>query len=110
MFLAGVLVFCDAGAVAWAGFIATIVMLFTVGFAEQHVRAVAWAAMLVASALFADFLWQLDWEPFNRSDDYEAIPQTPFVLIALPIPMAVIAAGAGARALWRRVRSQPNAP
>ena len=32
MFLAGVLVFCDAGAVAAAGLITTIAMLFTVGF------------------------------------------------------------------------------
>lgn len=110
LFLAGVLVFCDAGAVAAAAFIATIAMLFAVGFVERRVGAVAWAAILVASAFFADFLWQLGWEPFNRSDDYEAIPQTPFVLIGLPIPMAVVAIGVGVGALWRRVRSQPNVP
>jgi hypothetical protein len=108
--LAGVLVFCDAGAVAATGFVATVAMLFSVGFVERRIRAVAWAAVLVVSAFFADCLWQIGWEPFDRSDDYEAISQTPFVLIGLPIPMAVVAAGVGAGALWRRVRSEPNTP
>jgi hypothetical protein len=108
LLLAGVLVFSDVGAVAVAGFIATVAMLFTVGFVERRLRAVAWAAILVASAFAADFLWQIDWEPFNRSDDYESIPQTPFVLIALPVPMAVIAVGVGAGALWHRIRSEPK--
>jgi hypothetical protein len=85
-------------------------MLFSVGFVERRIRAVAWAAVLVVSAFFADCLWQIGWEPFDRSDDYEAISQTPFVLIGLPIPMAVVAAGVGAGALWRRVRSEPNTP
>jgi hypothetical protein len=110
LFLAGVLVFCDAGAVAATGFVGTVALLFTVGFVERRIRALAWAAILVASAFFADFLWHIGWEPFDRSDDYEAIPQTPFVLIGLPIPMAVVAAGVGAGALWRRVRSAPNTP
>jgi hypothetical protein len=52
------------------------VVLFAIGFVEGRLRAVFWAAMLVASAFVADVLWQLDWEPFNRSHDYEAIPQT----------------------------------
>jgi hypothetical protein len=110
LFLAGVLVFCDVAALAWAGFIGTTAALFTIGFVERRVRAVAWAAILVASAFFADVLWQLDWEPFNRSDEYEAIPQTPFVLIGLPIPMAVVAVGVGASTLWRHIRSQAHAP
>jgi len=107
LFVAGVLVFADAGAVAGVGFVATVALLFAIGFVDGRPRALAWAAMLVASAFAADVLWQLDWEPFNRSHDYEAIPQTPFVLIGLPIPMVVIAVGLGARALWRRIRSQP---
>jgi hypothetical protein len=110
LLVAGVLVFSDVGAVAVAGFTATVAMLLTVGFVEGRLRAVAWAAILVASAFVADILWQIDWEPFNRSDDYEAIPQTPFVLIGLPIPMALIAAGVGAGALWRRARSDPAGP
>jgi hypothetical protein len=107
--IAGVLVFCDVGAVAVAGFATTVAMLFSVGFLERRVRAVGWAAILVLSACVADLLWHIDWEPFNRSDDYEAIPQTPFVLIALPVPMAVIAVGVGAGRLWRRIWSEPNA-
>ena len=110
LLVAGVLVFSDVGAVAVAGFAATVAMLLTVGFVEERLRAVSWAAILVASAFVADILWQIDWEPFNRSDDYEAIPQTPFVLIGLPIPMALIAVGVGAGVLWRRVRSDPAAP
>jgi hypothetical protein len=110
LFLAGVLVFCDVSALAWAGLIATVVTLFTVGFLERRLRAVAWAAILVASAFVADVLWQLDWEPFNRSEDYEPLAQTPFVLIGLPIPMTMVAAGVGAGALWRRSGSAPNAP
>jgi len=109
LLIAGVLVFADAAALAWPGFYATIAMLIVIGFVEGRLRAVAWAAILVASAFLADVLWQFDWEPFDRSEDYEAIPQTPFVLIGLPIPMAVIAIGVTARALWRRIRSQPHA-
>jgi hypothetical protein len=108
LFLAALLVFCDADAVATAGFIATVVVLLAVGFVERRARAVAWAGILVGSAFVADFFWQLDWEPFNRSADYEAIPQTPFVFIGLPIPMAVIAVGIGAGTLWGRVRSPPR--
>ena len=110
LLLAGVLVFSDVGALAWAGCAATVAMLFTVGFVERRLRAVAWAAILVVSACAADVLWQLDWALFDRSDDYEPLPQTPFVLIALPIPMAAIAVGVGSAALWRRIRSKPNGP
>jgi hypothetical protein len=56
----------------------------------------------------ADLLWHIDWEPFNRSDEWESLPQTPFVLIALPVPIAVIALGVGTRAVWRRIRSKPQ--
>jgi hypothetical protein len=108
LFVAGVLSFSDVAGLAMAGFVATVAMLFIVGFVERRLYAVAWAAILVASAFAADFLWQIGWEPFNRSDDYEPIPVTPFVLIALPVPMAVIAVGIGAGALWRRVRSEPR--
>ena len=108
LLLAGVLVFSDIAPLAWAGFYATIVMLVVIGFIEQRLRAVAWAGILVASALVADVLWQFDWEPFNRSDDYEAIPQMPFVLIGLPIPMAITGLGVGAGALWCRIRSKPK--
>ena len=108
LFVAGVLVFCDVAALAVVGFIATVAMLFIVGFVERRLSAIAWAAILATSAFAADFLWQIDWKPFNRSNDYEAIPQTPDVLIALPVPMAVIAVGVGTGALWRRVRSEPE--
>jgi hypothetical protein len=110
LFLVGVLVFCDAGAVASTGFVVAVALLFALGSVERRLRALAWAAILVVSAFVADFLWQIGWEPFDRSDDYEAIPQTPFVLIGLPIPMAIVAAGVGAGALWRRVRSMPSMP
>ena len=73
--------FCDVGAVASTGFVGTDALLFAVGFVERRLRALAWAAILVVSALVADFLWQIGWEPFDRSGDYEAVPQTPFVLI-----------------------------
>ncbi|WP_156028475.1 hypothetical protein [Candidatus Solirubrobacter pratensis] len=108
LFVAGVLAFSDVAALAMAGFVATVAMLLIVGIVERRLYAVSWAAILVASAFAADVLWQIDWEPFNRSEDYEAIPQTPFVLIALPVPMAVIALGVGTGALWRRVRSEPR--
>jgi hypothetical protein len=90
-------VFCDAGAVASTGFVVAVALLFALGFVERRLRALAWAAILVVSAFVADFLWQIGWEPFDRSDDYEAIPQTPFVLIGLPIPMAIVAAGSRRR-------------
>lgn len=109
LLIAGVLVFADAAVVGLVGAAATIAMLFAIGFAERRLRAVAWAAILVASAFLADVLWLLDWEPFNRSGDYEAIAQTPFVLFGLPIPMAVIAFGVAIGALWRRRRSRLRA-
>ena len=108
LLVAGVLVFSDVGALAWVGFYATIAMLVVIGFLERRLRAVAWAGVLVASALVADVLWQFDWEPFNRSEDHEALAQTPFVLIGLPSPMAIIGLGVGAGALWRRIRSKLN--
>jgi hypothetical protein len=109
LLIAGVLVFSDSDALAAAGFTAAVAMLLMIGFVDGRLRAVAWAVILVASAFVADFLWQIDWQPFNRSNDYESIPQTPFVLIGLPVPMAVIAVGVGARALWRRIRPTPPA-
>jgi hypothetical protein len=105
LFVAGVLVFADVDALAAVGFGATVVMLFVIGFVERRSRAVAWAGIFVASAVVADFFWLLGWEPFNRSGEYEPIPQSPFVLIGLPIPIAVIASGIGAGLLWRRYRS-----
>jgi hypothetical protein len=58
LFLVGVLVFCDAGAVASTGFVVAVALLFALGSVERRLRALAWAAILVASAFFADFLWQ----------------------------------------------------
>ena len=92
------------------GIAATVAILLTIGFVERRLRAVFWSVIVVASAFLADILWQLDWEPFNRTDDYEAIPQTPFVLIGLPIPMALVAIGVGVGAVWRRVRVGPAGP
>jgi hypothetical protein len=103
LLVAGVLVFADNDVLAWVGFACVVAILLIIGFVDARLRAVAWAAVLVASAVVADVLWQVDWELFNRSDDYEALPQTPFVLIGLPIPMAVIAVGVAARALWPRI-------
>jgi hypothetical protein len=104
LFGCGVFVFVDSQTLATTAFGATVVLLLVVGFVEGHLRAVWWAALLLASALAADILWWLDWDPFDRSDDGEPIAQFPFVLIGLPIPMALIAAGVGARWFWRQAR------
>jgi hypothetical protein len=103
LFVCGVLVFADAQALAIAAFGATILLLFATGFVEGNVRAVWWAAVLVMSALTADILWLLDWAPFDRSDDYEGLAQFPFVLIGLPLPMGLIAAGVAVRWLSRQL-------
>jgi hypothetical protein len=39
LFLAGVLVFADVGALAALGFVATLALLFTIGFVEGRFRA-----------------------------------------------------------------------
>jgi hypothetical protein len=104
LFVCGVLVFADAQTLATAALGATILLLVAMGFVEGNLRAVWWAAVLVASALTADVLWQLDWDPFDRSDDYEPIAQFPFVLIGLPLLMALIAAGVAVRWLWRQLK------
>jgi hypothetical protein len=69
LLVAGVLVFADSDALAAAGFIAAVAILLMIGFVDERLSAVAWAVILVASAFVADFLWHIDWEPFNRSDD-----------------------------------------
>ena len=103
LFVCGVLVFADDETLSAVAFGATMVLLFAVGFAQGRLRAVWWATVLVMSALTADALWQLDWEPFDRSDQYEPIGQFPFVVIGLPLLMALIAAGVATRRLWRRL-------
>lgn len=103
-FVCGVLVFADDEALAAAAFAATIVLLLVIGFAEGHLRAVWWGAVFLASAIAADVLWRLDWDPFDRADEYEPIAQAPFVLLGLPLPMAVIAAGVAGRWLWRQLK------
>jgi len=103
LFVCGVLVFADAQTLATGALGATIVLLFATGFVDGHPRAVWWAAVLVLSAMTADILWQLDWDPFDRSDEYESIGQFPFVLIGLPLLMAFVAAGVAVRWLWRQL-------
>jgi hypothetical protein len=104
LFGCGVVVFADDRVLAGAAGVATIVLLLVIGFVEGHLRAVWWAAVLLMSALTADILWQVGLDPFDRSDEYEPIPQSPFVLLGLPLPMAVVAAGVGARWMWRQLR------
>lgn len=91
--IAGVLMFSDVGALAVMGQLATVVTLVAIGVAEARMRAVAWALLFPVSALIADILWQLDVAPFDRSEEYEAIPQTPFAVLGLPIPMLLVAIG-----------------
>ncbi len=104
LFLCGVFIFADASALSIPAFAATIVLLLALGFRHGHLRAVGGAWVVLASAVVADVLWQLNWEPFNRSGEYEAIAQSPFVLIGLPVPMAIVAVGVAARALLQRKR------
>ena len=104
LLLSGVLIFADPGALAVGGLFVTVALLFAIGFGERRLTAVLWAFMLVGSAVIADVLWQANWEPFNRSDDYEAIPQTPFALIAVPAPMVVILLGVAAARIVDRGR------
>jgi hypothetical protein len=104
LLFAGVLVFADSPWLSGPGFCGVVATLLAIGWVEGRLRAVWWAAILVGSAAVADELWWLDWAPFNRDADYEAIPQTPFVVIGLPAPIALVALGVGAGALWRRAR------
>ena len=103
LFVAGVLLFADSLVVGGIGWVGTLILLIAIGFADGHLRAVAWAVVFLASALAADVLWLLEFAPFDRDADYEPIPQSPFILIALPIPMALIAIGVGIRWVWRRL-------
>ncbi len=103
LFVCGVLVFADEQVVAYPAAWVTVALLLATGFAEGHLRAVFWAVVVLLSAVAADVAWLLDWEPFDRSEDYEPIGQAPFVLIGLPVLMAIVAAGVGGRWLWRRL-------
>jgi hypothetical protein len=104
LLVCGVLVFADERTLATTAFVFTVALLFITGFMEGHLRAIWWAAVVLISALIADVLWQLGWDPFDRSGEYEPIAQSPFVLIGLPLPMALVAAGVAARSLWRRLK------
>jgi hypothetical protein len=108
LFACGLLMFVDESSVAVAAFFATVALLLATGFTEGHIRALWWAAAFLASAIVADVLWQLDFAPFDRDDQREPLPASLFVLIGLPVPMAIIALGVGARWLWRRVSGQPR--
>jgi hypothetical protein len=109
LFACGVLIFADERAVGVPAFFATVALLFATGFVQGHVRAVLWAVVCLASAIVADVLWQLDLAAFDRDAEYEPIPVSPFVLIGLPVPMAIIALGVGARRLWRFTTGKPRA-
>ena len=102
MFITSVLLFCDVRAVAWFGWIGTLVLLVAIGVADGRFRAVFWAFLVVAGAFVADVLWAVDFAPFDRDAEYESIPQTPFILIGVPIPMILIAIGVGVRKLVSR--------
>jgi hypothetical protein len=104
---AGVLVFCDDAGVSLAGTAGVVAALLAIGFVERRWRAVAWAAMVLVSAFLGDVLWQTGWDPYDRSADYEALPQTPFVVLALPVPMAIVAVGVAAGRLGHRLRRRP---
>lgn len=110
LLLSGVLIFADPGALAVCGFFVTLGLLLVIGFRERVLTAALWAFVLVGSAVIADALWQANWEPFNRSDDYEAIPQTPFVLIGVPLPMVVILLGVAVGRIAGRRRGGDHAP
>jgi len=102
LFVTSVLLFCDLRVLAWIGWAATLALLVAIGVADGRFRAVLWAFVVVTGALVADVLWAADFAPFDRDADYEAIPQTPFVLIGVPIPMILIAIGVGVRKLVSR--------
>ena len=87
------------------------IVVIAIGIAEGHLRAVGWAIVFLASALAADVLWMLEFPPFDRDAEYEPLPQSPFILISLPIPIALIAIGVGIRWIWRRLSAsgQPRA-
>ena len=102
LFVTSVLLFCDLRALAWIGWAATLALLFAIGFADGRIRAVLWAFVVVGGALVADVLWAADFAPFDRDEEYESIPQTPFILIGVPIPMVLIAIGVGVRKLVSR--------
>jgi hypothetical protein len=102
LFVTSVLLFCDSRAVAWFGWIGTLLLLVAIGDADGRFRAVLWAFVVVAGAFVADLLWAADFAPFDRDADYESIPQTPFVFVGVPIPMILIAIGVGVRKLVSR--------
>lgn len=106
LYVAGVLVFADAQTVATAALAGVTTVLMVIGWRSGRLRATGWTLVLLLSAFTADSLWWAGFAPFDRSDEWEAIPQTPFVLIALPISMAVVALGVIARAGWYDARGR----
>jgi hypothetical protein len=102
LFVTSVLLFCDISALAWIGWAGTLALLIAIGVADGRWRAVLWAFVVVAGAFVADVLWTVDFAPFDRDAEHEAIPQSPFILIGVPIPMVLIAIGVGARKLVSR--------
>ena len=102
LFVTSVLLFCDISVIARIGWAGTLALLVAIGAADGRFRAVLWAFVVVAGALVADVLWAAEFAAFDRDQEYESIPQTPFILIGVPIPMVLIAIGVGVRKLVSR--------
>jgi hypothetical protein len=102
LLVGAVLAFCDPDGLATVGVLTVLAALVAIGALDRRFRAVLWAFLVVLGALISDVFWQLGWAPFDRADQHEPLPVTFAVLLAIPAPMLLIAAGVGLGRLARR--------
>jgi hypothetical protein len=103
-----------AGGVCWMtaegalplGFYPAVAALVGLGYLSGRWKSICYALILIPAALVAD--WLAFGAEVTRQDEYEPLPMTPFIVIALPIPMLVVAVGVAGRRLRERRGQTPR--
>jgi hypothetical protein len=103
-----------AGGVSWMstegiltlGFFPAVAALVGLGYLSGRWKSVCYALILIPAALVAD--WLAFGAEVTREDEYEPLPFTPLIVVALPIPMLLVALGVRGHRIRERRRRSPS--
>lgn len=105
LFAGGVCCMTAEGALT-LGFYPAVAALVGLGYLSGRWKSICYALILIPAALVAD--WLAFGAEVTRQAEYEPLPMTPFIVIALPIPMLVVAVGVAGRRLRERRGQTPR--